>query len=184
VSTVAVAKPSRRGLVVNVADLLHRPGARRRVEEEGVLEGLRVVGSAVLADTPVRVDATLDWVSDGVLATGVASARYQAECRRCLKTVVGEARAEFQELYEPDAREGESYPLKGDHIDFAPLAREALLLELPLAPLCQAACRGLCPRCGADLNAGPCDCPPQDRDPRWAALDLLLGSDEEGRRSL
>jgi len=60
-----------------------------------------------------------------------------------------------------------------DRIDLAPLAREALLLELPLAPLCQAECAGLCPTCGADLNAGPCGCAGVVADARWLALDEL-----------
>ena len=50
--------------------------------------------------------------------------------------------------------------LQGDYLDLRPLVRDALLLELPVAPLCRDDCRGLCPRCGADLNSGPCDCRP------------------------
>ena len=144
------------GLVVLVADLLHRPGARRRVQQSGTMDSLRVVGSTVPARAEVSVDATLEWVSDGLLATGVATGPFEAECRRCLSVVRGEVEARFQELFEFEAREGESYPIRGDHIDLGPLAREVLLLELPLAPLCREACQGLCPRCGADLNAGPC----------------------------
>jgi uncharacterized protein len=159
--------------VINVADLLHRPGARRRVDLTGTLETLRVVDTVVPEGAPVSVDATLEWVSEGVLATGSASAPWVADCRRCLAEVHGHAEARFQELFEPDAREGESYPLRGDFIDLGPLARESLLLELPLAPLCREDCVGLCPTCGADLNAGPCGCPPADRDVRWAALDGL-----------
>src|SRR5919199_2128329 len=164
-----------RGLVVLVADLLHRPGARRRVQQSAVLDSLRVVGSTVPARSEVHVDATLEWVTDGLLATGVATGPFEAECRRWLTVVHGEVEAKFQELFEFEAREGESYPIKGDRIDLAPLAREALLLELPLAPLCREACLGLCPRCGADLNAGPCQCAVDDRDPRWAVLDALKG---------
>lgn len=163
-------------LVVNVADLLHRPGARRRVRLAGPIDGARVVGAAVPDRSDVDIDAWLEWVSDGVLATGTVSAPYEAECRRCLSAVRGRATTRFQELFEPRAQEGETYPLRHDRIDLAPLAREALLLELPLAPLCRPACAGLCPACGADLNAGPCGCPPADRDPRWAALGELLGN--------
>lgn len=167
------------GFEVNVADLLHRPGARRRVQLAGSLETFRVVDTTVAADAVVEVDANLEWVSEGVLATGTASAPWIADCRRCLTAVHGQVEAKFQELFEPEAREGESYPLRGDRIDLGPLAREALLLGLPLAPLCLEACRGLCPTCGADLNAGPCGCVDEEVDRRWAALDALL-DDPEG----
>ena len=54
----------------------------------------------------------------------------------------------------------DTYPLEGDQLDLRPLVRDALLLELPLAPLCREDCRGLCAECGADLNLGPCQCRP------------------------
>ena len=173
---------AKRGLVVLVADLLHRPGARRRLQQSGVLDGHRVVASTVPAGSEVQVEATLEWVTDGLLATGTARAPFEAECRRCLTAVRGEVEAPFQELFEFEAREGESYPIRGEHIDLAPLAREALLLNLPLAPLCREDCAGLCPRCGADLNLGRCGCEPDDRDPRWAVLDALKGVDEDEKR--
>ena len=69
----------------------------------------------------------------------------------------------------------ETYPLRGEMLDLQPLVRDALLLELPLAPLCNEECKGLCPACGADLNDGPCSCDTRPADPRWSALDSLKG---------
>ena len=59
----------------------------------------------------------------------------------------------------------EAYPLTGDELDLEPLARDAVLLELPLAPLCSEDCRGLCPQCGANWNTEPCDCTARRRPP-------------------
>jgi uncharacterized protein len=75
--------------------------------------------------------------------------------------------------FETTPKDGETYPLGHEEIDLDPLIREEVLLALPLAPLCEAACQGICPTCGADLNEGPCGCAPAARDPRWAALDDL-----------
>ncbi|HUQ64067.1 MAG TPA: DUF177 domain-containing protein [Acidimicrobiales bacterium] len=168
------------GLRVNVADLTRKPGARRHERVSGRFGAMKVVGTSVPAGTEVVVDAVLEWVSDGVLASGEAIAPWEGECRRCLGPVRGEARAEFRELFERRAREGETYPLRNEHIDLEPLAREALLIELPLAPLCSLDCRGLCPTCGADLNTGACDCPEPQGDPRWQALDVLKGALDKG----
>ena len=161
-------------LVVNVADLLHRRGARRHERLIAPsLTGLAVVATVVPPHEPINVDVDLESVSDGILATGSVTARWRSECRRCLADVADEAVGGFQELFEPQAREGETYPLRHEHVDLEPLARETLLLELPLAPLCREDCRGLCPSCGADLNQGQCACVRVERDPRWAALDAL-----------
>ncbi len=54
-------------------------------------------------------------------------------------------------------------------LDLADLAAEQLALAVPMKPLCRESCRGLCPRCGADLNRGPCGCP-ERTDERWAPL--------------
>ena len=165
---------------MNVADLVQRPGARRRERLQGRLGALRVVDSAVPADSTVSVDALLEWVKEGVLASGSVSAPWVGDCRRCLGPVTGEVTVDFQELFEERPREGESYRLGHDSIDMEPLVREALLLDLPLAPLCSPGCAGLCPSCGADLNLGPCGCPPPTADARWAALDVLRGLGEPG----
>ncbi len=158
---------------INVADLVHRPSARRHEQVTGHLEGLRVVDTGVEARADVVVDAILEWVTEGILARGTVSAPWQGVCRRCLTDVQGDVEAEFQELFEATPHDGESYPLGHDHIDLEPLAREVLLLELPLAPLCRDACAGLCPLCGADRNLEPCGHQIAERDPRWAALDEL-----------
>ncbi len=85
----------------------------------------------------------------------------------------------MQELFETTPRDGESYPLGHDKVDLEPLARESLILDLPLVPLCKDDCRGLCATCGKDLNTGDCDCAPAGADVRWAALDVLrLSADE------
>jgi uncharacterized protein len=166
--------------VVPVADLINRPGARRRERVEGRLAApVKVVDTELTAEIPVVVDTLLEWVSDGLLATGTVEGAWEAPCRRCLKQARGEMRVDFQELFEAHPREGESYRLGHDTIDLEPLASEALTLNLPLAPLCIDGCRGLCPTCGADLNLGDCDCPPAEADLRWAALDVLRGAGDE-----
>jgi uncharacterized protein len=70
-------------------------------------------------------------------------------------------------------------PPRAADIDLGDAIREALILAMPEYPLCREDCRGLCPRCGADLNQGPCACPPVP-DPRWGALEALR-NDEESR---
>jgi uncharacterized protein len=168
---------------VNVADLMHRPGARRRVEISGRLNGLKIVGTTVPDEAEVEVNALLEWVSDGVLATGDVRTTWAAECRRCLGPVTGEADVEFRELFAlPGEGDDDTYPLRHDHVDLGRLARETLLGALPLAPVCRPDCKGLCPTCGADRNNSPCDCAESEPDPRWAALDVLRAAEEPSSR--
>jgi uncharacterized protein len=98
------------------------------------------------------------------------------ECRRCLTGVSIPIQASVDALFTEDAS-GEDpsvYPLppRATSVDLTGPVREELILAVPEYVLCKDDCRGLCPRCGADLNAGPCQCRPES-DPRWAALEAL-----------
>jgi uncharacterized protein len=124
----------------------------------------------------VYADVELDSVLGGIEVIGQVRATWVGECRRCLGPVGGELVADVRELYRPlgpTEDDEETYPIDGDHLDLAPLVRDAVLLDLPLAPLCRADCAGLCPICGADRNSEACGCPVELGDPRWGALDTL-----------
>lgn len=164
--------------LVPVTKLRRHPGARQAEQRRGALDELAVAGTHVAAGTPVDVDVTLEVAVGGIAVSGTVATAWRGECRRCACLVEGEVTAEVRELYRPagDAEdEEETYLLGPDYLDLRPLARDAVLLELPIAPLCRADCAGLCPTCGADRNDGPCGCAAPRGDPRWAALDTLRG---------
>ena len=161
------------GIPVSVADLVRRPTRRRDVRLDAHLDDLATSSASVPADHPVRIDVVLESVSDTIVVTGHAEATWRGECRRCLRPVGGTVGTSLREIFERDPEEGATYPLAGDEVDLAPMVREAVLLELPLAPLCRDDCAGLCPRCGADRNEADCGCDLTAKDPRWAALEGL-----------
>src|SRR5215213_1252628 len=81
----------------------------------------------------------------------------------------------FAHTYRPEEVELQAEDLilsayEGDAVDLDELVREQILLALPSRHLCREDCKGLCQRCGANLNNGPCSCEQGEVDPRWAAL--------------
>jgi uncharacterized protein len=133
---------------------------------------------------PVGADVALDLrfeaVSEGVLVTGSAIAPLTGECARCLDPLTSTTEVSFQELYRylPDPGEdeddGEERFLDGDLLDLEPAFRDAVVLTLPLSPLCQDDCPGLCAECGAKLaEAGPDHRHGDKLDPRWGVLAKL-----------
>ena len=121
----------------------------------------------------MHTDVLLESVQGGILATGTVSGDWEGECRRCLALAKGKVVTGVRELYEPGGDPEVTYPIVKDQIDLVPMARDAILLELPIAPLCRQGCKGLCPMCGANLNETSCGCSSDDADPRWAVLDQL-----------
>ena len=163
--------------VLQVADLLRRPGQTRDESVAAPLGGLAVVASRVPDDAPVRLEGQLQSVNEGIVLKGTVRARWEGECRRCLRPVGGELAADVLEVFEAEPTEGETSKLDGVKIDLEPLVREAVLLDLPLAPLCRDDCGGLCPECGALRDEVDCGHGGGDVDPRWGALQELRFDD-------
>lgn len=170
--------------VIDLRRLDLSPGAGARADVPVALGDITLGGQAYAPD-PREVPARVDVASSGSglgLRLRFATA-LRGPCQRCLAPsavdVAVDAR-EFQasgrtEADEPDDDldcEYLSGPTRMD-LDVAAWARDAMAEVLPMSVLCRDDCAGLCARCGADLNAGACDCADDDPDPRWAALAEL-----------
>ena len=107
--------------------------------------------------------------------SGRMSGEVKEDCRRCLTPTRAQVNEELHMLFadanDEESDESDVYMLepRATTIDLRPALREQWLLAAPGFALCREDCKGLCPRCGADLNLGPCGCAP-DIDPRWAEL--------------
>ncbi|GAA3951101.1 DUF177 domain-containing protein [Actinomadura viridis] len=148
--------------------------------------GVEMVG--VPEGAAIELDLRLEAVLEGVLITGTARVPLEGECARCLDPLASTFEADFQELFVyPDTRSGgnaddDELRLEGDLVDLEPVLRDAVVLALPLSPLCRDDCPGLCAECGVRLaDAGP-DHGHAVADPRWAALRDLTG--DEGSRAI
>jgi len=131
-------------------------------------------------DVDLELDLRFESVMEGVLVSGTAHLPLKGECARCLDDIASTMEVEFQELfvYVDSRRSGEEadedeYRLDGDLLDLEPVLRDAVVLALPLSPLCREDCPGLCSECGERMaDAGP-DHRHDVADPRWAALQGL-----------
>ncbi|MGP4112386.1 YceD family protein [Streptomyces sp. 4N509B] len=171
-------------------DLGRRPGALKRVSRTVVAPpdlGNEVIG--VPEGGKLDVELRMESVIEGVLVTGTVRAPLTGECVRCLEPLTDEVEADFQEMFSyPDADafggvapsaedgeegEGAEYLLQGDLFDLEPVLRDAIVLSLPLQPVCQEDCPGLCPECGARLAGDPDHHHDEVVDIRWAGLQEL-----------
>jgi uncharacterized protein len=160
-------------LRIPLAAALRHPGNARPIASEVELDGLSGVAAEIPAGSPVAIDLLLERVPEGIVVRGSLAADWTAACSRCLEPVAGGISVHVDELFELLPLEGETYKLDEDVIDLEPMVRDALLLELPLAPLCDPDCAGLCATCGANRNLTHCECVTTEIDPRWAALRSL-----------
>lgn len=153
----------------DVAKLLERPGNRRELQGEMDLDA---VGTSTATAQGLRYDLELEAIGSQIVVEGDVAARWTGECRRCLEPIAGESTIALREIFEVHPTEGETYPIVETQIDLATMLEEAVLLGLPLAPLCGSECGGPAPD---RFPTGPDGPEPEEPvpDPRWAALDDL-----------
>lgn len=112
----------------------------------------------------IRYDLFIQRLDDELLVRGSVTQPFRCTCVRCNRVFDWES---------VDRRVTFSIAI-GENlfVDLTPDIREGIILTFPNHPVCRTECRGLCSRCGADLNQGPCGCKPEE-DGRWGALDDL-----------
>jgi uncharacterized protein len=190
--------PSRNSLVFDLRSLSRQAGSSRaetRIALAPADVRLELVG--VPEGSDVELNLKFEAVTEGVLVSGSASAQVTGECARCLGPVSDTVTVSLLELYryhedprrtskhkktedEESADDEEDRFLDGDLLDLEPAFRDAVVLALPMSPLCREDCPGLCVQCGLPLaDAGPGHTHDDRPDPRWAGLAELHDEQDE-----
>jgi uncharacterized protein len=140
---------------------------------------------AVPEGADLELDLSMTSVSEGVYVSGVVRGPVAGECGRCLRDIDESYDFSIHELFlfekddmvevsdDEDEDADEAGRMQGDLIDLEPAVRDAVVLALPVNPLCRQDCPGLCPDCGVHLDELPADHSHEPDDPRWAALRNL-----------
>jgi len=174
-------------LVINVAQLLKEDiGATRQCDVD---ESIAPLSETAELTEPVHGTVRLMRTNRGVLVRANLETSAKLECGRCLEAFVQHLPIRFSEEFIPkiDVTTGrpanvphESYAFMIDEhhdLDLEPAVREYGLIELPMAPVCQENCAGLCPVCGVNRNTEKCNCVVQAADERLAALGRFFAED-------
>ncbi len=169
---------------LDLRELGRRPGALQEVDRTAPAPGdWRVELIGVPAGGEARLRLRLESVMEGVLVSGEFDVPVEGSCARCLEPVEDRLTLRVQELYayegsttEATSEEEEVRRIDGDYLDLEPLARDTVVLSLPLSPVCAQDCAGLCVDCGQRLDDLPADHAHEITDPRWAGLAQRFGA--------
>ena len=136
------------------------------------MPGLEVMGENMPFVEPVKAELLVTGSDASLTAEGQVTGRLSLRCVRCLESFDYNFSVPFREVYsrKPSGETGEEILFSGDFIELGPEIQKAIILTLPMKPLCREDCQGLCPTCGCDLNNSKCDCTGEDLDPRFSVL--------------
>ena len=161
-------------LKISVHDLMHKPGSmREKLIETTVDERMGNYAIGLEAGSELEIDLRLESVHEGILATGEAFGRASGECGRCLDPIESDVEVDFQELFAYSGTSEDDFVVQNEQIDLDQVIRDAVVLSLPLQPVCQQDCEGLCVTCGAKLSDDPQHAHEAAIDPRWSGLQQL-----------
>ena len=162
-------------MLLNVEPILHTPGKRLDFQFELDLSDMEFSGRYPIS-RPVAVSGEVRNTAGILELTLNARSTLDAVCDRCGKAFVQEKDVLFACMLAEELQNEENDEivlLEDGMVDVGDLARTAFILDMDTKTLCSEDCKGLCPRCGADLNLGPCSCK-KETDPRLAVLAKLL----------
>ena len=165
---------------LDLRDVIHRPDAEKSFQYQLDLSQLDFYGRKPIT-RPVVAEGSVINHAGALVLNGTARSELDLVCDRCGKEFSREKVVRLDSLVAQaleDEENDEIILLDGTELDLDQVVTEAFVLEMDTKNLCSDDCKGLCAKCGADLNLGPCGCRPEV-DPRLAALAQLLDGETE-----
>ena len=160
---------------LELRDIIHVPDAKKTFRFQLDLSQLDFFGSKPIAH-PVLAEGSVTNHAGALVLEGTARSELDLVCDRCGKPFTREKVVELNSLVAQELEDDENDDillLEGTQLDLDDAVSTAFVLAMDTKNLCSDDCKGLCAKCGADLNLGPCGCRPEV-DPRLAALAQLL----------
>ena len=164
-------------MLLDLSQIIDCPGASVSFSASADLRDLRY-GQSYPVSEPVLASGTVRNTAGVLVMTGEIRTTIHGVCDRCA--------ADFEkdmvfpidvvlvaELSDEENEDEWVFPLEGDRADLEDIIRTVFVLNMDSKLLCKPDCKGLCCRCGKNLNDGPCGCQ-KELDPRFAALKQLL----------
>ena len=162
---------------LGLQEIIHSPGASVTFSESVDLSDL-LFGTCYPVTEPVKAVGTVRNTADVLMMKGTITTCLHGICDRCAADFTKDVEIPIdvvlvEELSNEDSEDERVFPLEADTADLEEIVRTVFVLNMDSKLLCDPECKGLCCRCGKNLNDGPCGCQ-KEIDPRFAALRQLL----------
>lgn len=168
-----------------IIDLATVGNTAKRIDSVFRPDEIDLESEAVTLTGDVQLQGETERINQRVEVRGTVDADVLLSCTRCVEDIERRFHIPFRAVFVDPADEDAAAereigsdeldvsPVEGGQIELAEVVREQILLAIPEQVFCRKYCKGLCPKCGENLNLIDCNCADDDIDPRWAALKSL-----------
>lgn len=165
---------------INIVSVINCDGAKLSIEEDVTVGSFEFAGNEYSFEKPVSVTGEIRNIGSALKIALKVEGEYTSYCDRCgcdvTATILGEAEENITgESVEIDS---EMFVLNGHVLDISGAVESLVYSSLPMRNLCKDDCKGLCSKCGTDLNKSECNCDTTRYDPRFAIFRKLAGNGE------
>lgn len=170
-------------VILTISQILGKYGESMDVSFSEWIENATGYPDVVCFSEPVMIKGVLTNTKKAIELKAEGNCEAEMLCSRCLKPVKIPVSFQIEELFyqagSVDSEEKEAETFYNDQIDLTNVIFRSILSSLPMKVVCKPDCKGLCPKCGKDLNEGQCSCDHTEFDPRLESLRTLFPMDEE-----
>lgn len=161
-------------MTIDISDILKVIGGKMSVDCEINLSDIDFMGDNYHFLSPIKINGTISNNSESFILTADCFAKVKTRCSRCMKDIVVDIEFPLSENLIQDSGDefvdDDVIVFDGTSFDLDDIVLDDFLMNTSGHYLCNDDCKGLCPKCGIDLNEGECNCSDNDVDPRWAGL--------------
>jgi uncharacterized protein len=162
---------------INVSSVMRNVTSSIEADGEVSIPFIEYGNNNIKVLSPIKVHVVVTNNGKNLTVSGNISSKLMLNCSRCLKDFEYTLDTDFEEELSNKDDGGDAIHFDGDTVDLTDMVIDNILLSLPMKTVCSEECKGLCPRCGSNLNIKECNCSDEDHDPRFSVLkDLLKGN--------
>ena len=164
-------------MIIDLSDIIKDYGGKMNVSASVEMNEVDFLGESFIFQKPLTVNGTIQNNTKSLEFTAKAEGEMLVRCARCQKPITVPVKFRINEVLageDNDLTDEDIIVFSGEEIDISEIVVNSFLMNVSAKYLCSEDCKGLCMKCGADLNEGDCGCDNTEIDPRWADLQEIM----------
>lgn len=166
-------------MIIDLSDIIKDYGGKMNVSASVEMDDIAFLGESFVFEKPLVLEGSIVNNTKSLEFKAKVCGNMRTHCARCGKELTVPLEFDVNEILtenESDVADGETIVFSGEKLDISDIVINSFLMNVSGKYLCSENCKGLCYKCGADLNQGDCNCNREEIDPRWADLQKIMNN--------